>query len=293
MPHKLRIRRLAIRMVGGVLIGLTAVYALAGAPALRAQTRPQVTSLRVYEFDLGTLSVPDPKGFGLTREEVSTDKMSVVGFLVVHPKGTLLWDTGVVPDADVGTAARGADRAGKRTLKAQLAEIGYKPADITYLALSHLHSDHSANANDYAGSTWLVRKPERDAMFGDKPYPSANNPATYSALKDSKTVIIEGDYDVFSDGSVVIKPTPGHTPGHQVLFLKLAKTGPVILSGDLYHFPEQIKLNRFYANNYDTDGVRVSREAIDAFMKKTGAQLWIQHDYVANSKRKHSPLYYD
>jgi glyoxylase-like metal-dependent hydrolase (beta-lactamase superfamily II) len=103
-------------------------------------------------------------------------------------------------------------------------------------------------------------------------------------------VIIEGDYDVFGDGTVVIKPTPGHTPGHEVLFLKLAKTGPVVLSGDLYHYPEQIKQNRFSANNFDTDGVRVSREALD-FMKKTGAQRWIQHDYVANSRRKKSPAY--
>jgi N-acyl homoserine lactone hydrolase len=98
---------------------------------------------------------------------------------------------------------------------------------------------------------------------------------------------------VFGDGTVVIKPAPGHTPGHQVLFLKLANTGPIVLSGDLYHYPEQIKLNRFYANNFDTDGVRVSREALEAFMKKTGAQLWIQHDFRANQKLKKSPGYYE
>jgi N-acyl homoserine lactone hydrolase len=298
MPHELRARRLPGWILGGLLTGLGAVGMSATAPAATAQQRAQVGSPRVYIFDAGTLNVPDPKGFGLKREEVSTDNLSVLSFLVVHPKGTLLWDTGIVPDSLIKPSGQQAASSGpqvEKTLKGQLAEIGYTPADITYLALSHLHSDHSANANDYAGSTWLVRKPERDAMFGERPYPivGANNPAYYSALKNSKTVIIEGDYDVFGDGTVVIKPTPGHTPGHQVLFLKLAKTGPVVLSGDLYHYPEQIKLNRFYANNFDTDGVRVSREALDAFMKKTRAQLWIQHDYVANSRRKKSPAYYE
>src|SRR6202008_3645918 len=102
-------------------------------------------------------------------------------------------------------------------------------------------------------------KAERDVMFSDPPSPRTE-PQNFSALKNSKTVILtKNDYDVFGDGTVVIKAAPGHSPGHQVLFLKLAKTGPVVLSGDLYHYPEQIKLNRFYANNFDTDGVRVSR----------------------------------
>ena len=281
------------RVSGALLPALVALAVFAVMPRLTGQTRPQpVQALRLYVFDAGFISVPDPKSFGLTKEEVVPwiDKISVASFLIVHPKGSLLWDTGVLPDAQ---AQPGNNRGVTKTLKSQLAEIGYSPADVTYLALSHLHSDHAANANDYAGSTWLVRKAERDAMFGEKPYPSANNPAFYSALKDSKTTLIEGDYDVFGDGSVVIKPTPGHTPGHQVLFVNLPKTGPIVLSGDLYHYPEQIKLNRFYANNYDTDGVRVSREALDAFMKKTGAKLWIQHDYRANAQLKKSPAYYE
>ena len=285
-------RRVAIKLFA-IFAGLVAFGPRDMVPRLIAQARPPaVQRTRIYVFDAGYITVADPKGFGLTKEEVVpwVDKISVASFLIVNPKGSLLWDTGVLPDAQFQP---GNPRGVTKTLKSQLAEIGYSPADVTYLALSHLHSDHSANANDYAGSTWLVRKPERDAMFGEKPYPSANNPALYSALKDAKTTIIEGDYDVFGDGTVVIKPTPGHTPGHQVLFVKLAQTGPIVLSGDLYHYPEQIKLNRFYASNYDTDGVRVSRIALDAFMKETGAKLWIQHDYRANQQLKKSPAYYE
>jgi glyoxylase-like metal-dependent hydrolase (beta-lactamase superfamily II) len=170
--------------------------------------------------------------------------MSVACYLVVHPKGTLMWDVGAVPDSDIkseGTPNRyrivlpnGNERfvTATRTLKAQLAAAGYTPADINYLALSHYHYDHTANANLFAKATWLVRQVERDVMFPEKPN-DLTQPATYADLRTGKTVIIKmDDYDVFGDGTVVLKLTPGHTPGHQVLFVKLAKTGPVVISGD-------------------------------------------------------------
>ncbi len=115
------------------------------------------------------------------------------------------------------------------------------------------HFDHLANANAFAGSTWLVRQVERDVMFADPP--STRTVRSYfTALKNSKTVIIQDDeYDVFGDKTVIIKAAPGHSPGHQVLFVKLAKTGPVVLSGDLYHYPEERKLNTPPAGHSDFD----------------------------------------
>ena len=172
------------------------------------------------------------------------------------PRGTLIWDTGAVPDGMVkpgGAPVRyriALPDAQERfvtltkSLKTQLADAGYRPADITHVVLSHYHYDHSANTNDFASATWLVRQVERDAMFAAKP-PDLVLPSTYSALRGSKTTIIKtDDYDVFGDGTVVIKFTPGHTPGHQVLSLKLANTGRVVLSGDLYHYPEERTLGR-------------------------------------------------
>ena len=105
---------------------------------------------------------------------------------------------------------------------------------ITYLAISHSHWDHVGNANDYAGSTWLARKAEYDVMFG----PDANATARkgYDALAKARIQYIDGDYDVFGDGKVVLMSTPGHTPGHQSLYVKLARTGGVVVSGDLYHY---------------------------------------------------------
>jgi glyoxylase-like metal-dependent hydrolase (beta-lactamase superfamily II) len=130
-------------------------------------------------------------------------------------------------------------------------------------------------------------------MFAAKPFGNAQT-ATYAALRNSKTTIIRGDeHDVFGDGSVVIRSSPGHTVGHQVLYVKLPKTGGVVLSGDLYHYPEERTLNRMPTIEFSLEQTRASRVALDAFLKRTGAQLWIQHDLTANAKLKKAPEYYE
>jgi len=261
-------------------------------------------TVRLYVFDCGT-SQSDPARFRLTKEEVATTNLSVPCFLVAHPRGTLMWDPGAVPDEDwTSTSAEvthhlvlpdGSERdlTLRKPLMPQLAEIGYSPTDITYLAFSHYHYDHTANANRFASATWLVRRVERDAMFAETP-PRITRPSSYAALKSSKTVIIENDdHDVFGDGTVVIKLTAGHTPGHQVLYVKLAKTGGVVLSGDLYHFPEARTLKRVATFDFDQAQTPVAREAIETFLTKAGAQLWIQHDFVSNALLRKAPEYYD
>ena len=147
-----------------------------------------------------------------------------------------------------------------------MAAVGYAPTDITHLAFSHFHWDHVGNANLFAGATWLVPQSERELMFAEPPSPRTE-PANFSALKTSKTVTIAtNDYDVFGDGTVVIKATPGHSPGHQVLFVKLARTGPVLLSGDLYHYPEERTLNRVPTTEFNVQQTIASRAALDSFL---------------------------
>ena len=267
------------------------------------QVRPQLKSPRLYVFDCGTLE-GDPARFNLKREEMATTEMSVACYLVVHPKGTLIWDAGAVPDVEVksenqrsrhhivlASTERYVTLA--RSLKGQLAEAGYAPKSITYQALSHYHWDHTANSNDFAGATWLVRQVERDAMFGEKP-PDLIQRSTFSALRNSKTIILKtDDYDVFGDGSVIIKWAPGHTPGHQVLFVKLARTGPVLLGGDLYHYPEERTLDRVPTFDADPAQNRKTRAALDTFLKNNRAQLWIQHDFKGNAALKKGPAFYD
>jgi N-acyl homoserine lactone hydrolase len=253
-------------------------------------------SLRLYVIDCGSLDIPDTSPYRFKKEELASAVMSAPCFLVAHPKGTLIWDTGPVPDGNFkpgGGPAMMRYATSIKPLTARLAEIGYAPADIKYLALSHFHWDHVGNCNLFASATWLVPKAERDIMFSDPPSPRTE-PQNFSALKNSKTVFITKDeYDVFGDKTVVIKAAPGHSPAHQVLFLKLAKTGPVVLSGDLYHYPEERKLNKIPTTEFNADQTVASRAAIEAFLKQTGAQLWIQHDYTANAKLKKSPEFYE
>ena len=253
-------------------------------------------SVRLYIFDCGKLDIPDTSPYQLKKEELATTMMSVPCFLVAHPRGTLMWDTGAVPDtAFKSGGGPGTLRYATMTkpLAAMLAEVGYTPADITYVTFSHFHWDHVGNGNLFAKSTWLVRQAERDVMFSDPPSPRTE-PANFSALKSAKTTIImKDDYDVFGDGTVVIKAAPGHSPAHQVLFLKLAKTGPVVLSGDLYHYPEERKLKKIPTTEFNAQQTVASRAAVEDFLKKTGAQLWIQHDFNAVAKLKKAPEFYE
>jgi len=270
-------------------------------PAAISQTKPKPPkSARLYVFDCGLLTMSAPATFGFTKEEVGEKQpFAVPCYLVVHPKGTLMWDVGVIPDAQVNGTTQGISTV-TRTLKSQLAEIGYTAADIKYLALSHLHSDHTANANDFAGSTWLVHQNERDAMFAPPPPAGGRGrggpqlTASYNKLKDSKTIILtEKDYDVFGDGTVVIMYAPGHTPGHQILFLRLKQSGPILIAGDLYHLPQEITMHRFPTFEFDKEQSAASREKVDAFLKKSGARLWIEHDLPTFTTLKKSPDFYE
>jgi len=274
------------------------------APSPERRTPPP-PSVRLYVFDCGTLHIADLGRFQLKKEEVVTSDVSVACFLITHPKGTLIWDPGAVPDTawkPTGTTvthhivlpdSQERDVTITRPLMVQLAEVGYSPSDIMYLALSHYHYDHTANANEFASATWLVRQAERDAMFAAKP-PGVTQPSTYAALRNSKTLIINSEeHDVFGDGSVVIKSALGHTPGHQMLYVKLNKTGDILLSGDLWHYPEERTLDRVPTFEFNQEQTRATRVAVEAFLKKTGAQLWIQHDFTANARLKKAPEYYE
>jgi glyoxylase-like metal-dependent hydrolase (beta-lactamase superfamily II) len=113
-------------------------------------------------------------------------------------------------------------------------------------------------------------------------------------LKGSRTVAVTADeHDVFGDGTVLLKAAPGHSEGHQVLYVKLAKTGGVVLSGDLYHYPEERTLNRLPTFEVSEQQTAASRTALEAFLTRTGAALWIQHDLVNHRTLRKAPEYYD
>jgi glyoxylase-like metal-dependent hydrolase (beta-lactamase superfamily II) len=253
---------------------------------------------RLYILDCGDIKPMDPTLFGLKKEEIAGDASFVTPcYLIVHPKGTLMWDVGQVPDAKIPDD--GSEVVVQDILKArhkllpQLQKLGYTPADITYLAMSHYHLDHTANANLFVGSTWIVQQAEYDAMFGAKEF-AIRDSSSYDQLKNSRRITLNNeDHDVFGDGTVIIKTAPGHTPGHQMLFLRLKNFGPLLLEGDLYHLPEERTLDRVPTFDFDAAMTRASRVKTEAFLKETGAQMWIQHDPPTNAKLRKAPAFYD
>jgi N-acyl homoserine lactone hydrolase len=291
------------------ILATVAAVALAAAtvvlPLIASQSPTVSAGLRLYVFDGGTLASADMSRYRLRDDEVATTKMSVGCYAVVHPRGVLMWDACAVPDGSWTPTGRpelqhlmlpdGQMREVTlvKPLLPQLTEAGLRPDTITYFALSHYHWDHTGNANLFARASWIARPIERDAMFMMMP-PPLTRPVTYEALSTSKPVLVTGDeHDVFGDGSVVIKLAAGHTPGHQVLFVNLPRTGPVVLSGDLYHYPEERTLGRVPTFEADQAQTAAARAGVDAFLTRRSAQLWIQHDFAAHAALRKAPAYYD
>jgi len=291
-----------------ILASALALIAAAALSQRTAQTpsKPQPPkTMRLYVFDCGVINVnrAGTERYKVTPEEVGETRFSVPCFLVAHPKGTLMWDLGILPDDTVEARARGeqgnptatspAVTTVPRTLRSQLVELGYRPADITFFAFSHAHVDHNANANQFAASTWLARPAERAFMWEEGN--TRVNKTFFDDIKTSTSISLEKDeYDVFGDGKAIIKAAPGHSPGHQVLVLNLARTGRIMIAGDLYHYPQERTLHRPPPDTeFNVQQSAASRAMIEEFLKKTKTEIWIEHDFVANARLKKSPAFYD
>jgi len=233
-------------------------------------------SIRLYPLDGGRIVAT-----GTDAAEMSSDgaydgrtlEMSVPCFLIRHPDGDLMWETGMSRTrTDLGEWATPG-----RSLVEQLRDLGVAPAGIRFLSVSHGHWDHSGNAGLFATSTWIVNPMERDIMFDDE------NRATqgmddYGPLETADARLVSDDHDVFGDGSVVIVQAPGHTPGHTVLLVRLAEAGPVLLSGDLWHLAESREFRRQPIFNTDHAQTLASMDRVDALVAEAGARVLIQHE---------------
>ena len=165
-----------------------------------------------------------------------------------------------------------------RTLADQLADIGLTWDSIGSAAFSHMHFDHVGVANEITSETLFIQRPEHEAAFAEEVTTPGFDPSLYADLAGRDWTVLDGDHDVFGDGRVRILSLPGHTPGHQALYLDLASTGPVVLSGDQYHFRisrEQRIVPRW---NVDRDATLASMDRLEAILAETGATLWIEHD---------------
>lgn len=272
------------------------VVALLGSAGAAAAAEP-VAQLRLYALDCGDMYTKNKNFFSDTFDYDGQTNAGVSPcFVIRHPKGTLLWNTGI---GDEIAALKDGGMLGtlfavrlKQTLASQLQQIGLAPADIDFVAFSHFHGDHTGNAKNYPGATWIVNQAEVDAIRANPPIVFAND-AFKNALAAARQQVIRGDHDVFGDGTVRILKTPGHTPGHQSLLLQLPKTGWVLLSGDLYHLRANRQYHRVPGGNYSRADTMASFDRIDTIAKNRNARLVIEHDTEDFAELPKPPAYLD
>lgn len=259
---------------------------LTGAALLLALPLPAqaADSLRLYTLDCGQISVADANIFSDTEGyDGRTLDLPVPCYVITNGDKVLLWDAGmpssfVRPDGS-GTTVDWFTVVLRKTLPQTLATIGLKPADIDFLGLSHIHFDHMGQAAAVSNAHLLVGKADFEFLFSGNAPPGGFNPDFLRPWQDSPNkTLIAGDHDVFGDGRVMILAAPGHTPGHKVLLIQLENAGPVVLSGDLYHFADNRLHRRMPDFNTSRADTLASMDRIEAYIKNVGAKLFIQHD---------------
>lgn len=243
--------------------------------------------LRLFVLDGGEAHVRDisqwSPGVDVGRPRTFSNNV----YLVQHDDGWLVWDTGLderlvdTPEGEV--VAHDVRGVVTRTLTAQLREIAVDPGTVDAIAFSHAHFDHVGNSRLFPAATWYVQRPEHEAMFGPEHARYGFVPALYATMPGNPVRVLDGDHDVFGDGSVQILSTPGHTPGHQSLLVRLPETGPVLLSGDVAHFHANFRHRRVPSFNADHAQTLRSMERVAALLDSEGATLWINHDAEQSS----------
>ena len=210
-------------------------------------------------------------------------------YLIKHAQGWFLWDTGItdaiaaMPQGQAPANPGATHWYRPKTLSGELEKLGVKPTDLKYVAVSHTHPDHIGNVELFPQTMLLVQKAEYEWPSPFGPRFKAEHPVTK----------LDGDRDVFGDGSVTILSTPGHTPGHQSLLVKLPKTGALVLSGDAVHFRDNFDARRVPSMNTDADKTLASMQKIADVMAKEHAQLWINHDKAQRDTLKLAPDFYE
>ena len=295
-----------IRQVGFATVVTPLLLATAAAVAL-AQS-PQ--GMKLYVFSSGALTIGKHILQNLAPQD--TIKVPVGFFVVMHPKGNVLFDTGnndkIITDPSYwGPAFQRLSPVNTpdMAIDAQLAKIGLKPDDITYVVVSHLHIDHGGNVGKFPNSTLVVQKDEiRNAFWPEPGTAGPYIPGDIAPLRSDlgeampnkyKMIQLNGDMDIFGDGSIVVKRWVGHTPGSQMMVVRLPKTGTIILTGDNVYFRENVEKNILpnVALAYDPPGILRAYEWIRYLQATEKADFFTAHDPDAFKALKKPPEYYD
>jgi N-acyl homoserine lactone hydrolase len=251
---------------------------------------------RMYVFECGESKTTDVSNWSPGVNVGEPREFSDNCYLIKHGDSLFLWDSGM--SDSIAAKPEGVSAAGglltawvRKPLGSQLQQLGIAPGDVTHIAFSHTHSDHVGNANLFTAATLYIQEPEYEAAFGANAAKYGFAPALYERLKANRTVKINGDLDVFGEGSVVILSTPGHTPGHQSLMVRLPKRGVVVLSGDMVHFEDNWVHRRVPTRNFDKEQSLQSMERVAKLLEANHGELWINHDKDQSARIPKAPDY--
>ena len=289
-------------LISGILLAMT-LAALQPAVAGELQTQngeaaATDASLQLYVFNCGDFRFPSVENFSIGDDETTVRELVVPCYIIDHPRGTLLWDGGL-PSATANISGwqrdpeTGVQVRMQQTLQSQLLEmdLGFDLTSINLAAFSHIHYDHVGVANELTNAKWLVQRGDYEVVAKGGTVP-AYDPALLAEIKKRPTQVLDGDYDVFGDGKVRLISATGHTPGHQVLYVELADFGPLMLSGDLYHFRLSRDQRRVPMFNVDKNQTLEAMDKVEALVAETGATFWIEHDAALFETLKLAPNFY-
>jgi N-acyl homoserine lactone hydrolase len=287
-------------LVAALLLAITAAVAPAQSPQ----------GMKLYVFSSGALTIGKHILMDLAPQE--TIKVPVGFFVVLHPKGNVLFDTGnndkIITDPSYwGPAFQRLSPVNTpdMAIDAQLAKIGLKPDDIKYVVVSHLHLDHGGNVAKFPNSTLVVQKDEIRTAFWPEPGMARGYiPGDVAPLRSDvgeampnkyKMIQLHGDMDIFGDNSVVVKRWVGHTPGSQMMVVRLPKTGTIILTGDNAYFRENVEKNILpnVVLAYDPPGILRAYEWIRLMQATEQADFFSAHDPDAFKALKKPPEFYE
>lgn len=289
-------------LISGILLAVT-LAALRPAVAEELQTQngeaaATDASVQLYVFNCGDFRFPSVENFSIGDDETTVRELVVPCYIIDHPRGTLLWDGGL-PSATANISGwqrdpeTGVQVRMQQTLQSQLLEmdLGFDLTSINLAAFSHIHYDHVGVANELTNAKWLVQRGDYEVVAKGGTVP-AYDPALLAEIKKRPTQVLDGDYDVFGDGKVRLISATGHTPGHQVLYVELADFGPLMLSGDLYHFRLSRDQRRVPMFNVDKNQTLAAMDKVEALVAETGATFWIEHDAALFETLKLAPNFY-
>jgi N-acyl homoserine lactone hydrolase len=256
----------------------------------------------LYRLDCGHSLANDESVWTPGKNVGRSIEFSSTCWLIRRRNEWVLWDTGV-PQATLNDP-KGWSTLPKlivyhldKTITGQLGQVGLQPSDVTYVVLSHTHGDHIGNVSLFPTSTIVMQRAEYSWI--QSPDGTNDNVNQLKALarkllgKPTYLMLLDGDKDLFGDGSVTLVSTPGHTPGSQSLLVHLKNSGFIILSGDVVHLEENFENNVVPLLNTDRAASIASMDKVKQMIETYHAKLFINHDKAQADTLKLLPAFYD